>query len=564
MLSSRLSTTLFVGLSCLFTGTGVEVFWECFVGEVFLGRYSVWFFVILLTGVSLILGFFTSVFWVVAALAGVLSFRGLLDYNQRRRAILSNYPLIGHLRFFFESIRPELRQYFWEDDGDELPFSRNQRVMVYQRSKNILAARPLGTVLNVYRDDHNWLNHSMLPTHIVDKDFRCQVGEGDKPYHIALVNISGTSFGAMSPPAIQSMSMGASLGGFAHNTGEGSFSSYHRAGGGDIIWQISTGYFGCRNKDGKFSPEAFSQTAREDQIKMIEIKLSQGAKPGHGGMLMAPKVTQEIADARGIEPFKDCISPSRHSEFSTPIELVEFACRLRKLSGGKPVGIKLCIGHPWEFIAIVKAMVETGNTVDFITVDGAEGGTGAAPAEFTDNVGSPLRDALVFVENTLKGAGLRERVKIAASGKIVSAYDVVRVCALGADWCNMARPFMFALGCVQARDCASGECPTGLATMDPSRYRAVDVNNRAARIKNFQANTVFAVAEMLEATGLQHPSQLTRRHIVRRVSGSEILLADQIYPKVENRALLDGLHVDDPRLSSYWSRVTGASFAPHD
>jgi glutamate synthase domain-containing protein 2 len=404
----------------------------------------------------------------------------------------------------------------------------------------------------------------MIPTEIVDKDFRCHVGEGAKAYDVALVNISGTSFGAMSPPAIQAMSAGAYLGGFAHNTGEGSFSSYHKAGGGDIIWQISTGYFGCRTKDGTFCPKRFSKTAREKQIKMIEIKLSQGAKPGHGGMLLAPKVSQEIAETRGIEPFKDCISPSRHSEFSTPTELIEFAGRLRELSGGKPVGIKLCIGHPWEFIAIVKAMVELGRAVDFITVDGAEGGTGAAPAEFTDNLGCPLRDALVFVDNTLKGAGLRERVKIAASGKIVSAYDVVRMCAIGADWCNMARPFMFALGCIQARDCASGDCPTGLATMDSGRYRAVNVDDKANRIKNFQANTVFAVAEMLEAAGLEHPSQLTRRHIVRRLSASKILLADQIYPKVENRALLDGLQVDDARLSSYWNRVTGASFAPHD
>jgi len=532
--------------------------------EVLWGRFSVWFFLILLTGASLVAGFVIPGIWAVTAVAGILSVQGWRDYSQNRRAVLSNYPIIGHLRFFFESIRPELRQYFWEDDGDELPFSRNQRAMVYQRSKNILAARPMGTVLNVYQEDHNWLNHSMAPTHIDDKDFRCRVGEGDKAYDAALVNISGTSFGAMSPPAIQSMSSGAHLGGFAHNTGEGSFSAYHKAGGGDIIWQISTGYFGCRTKDGKFCPDAFAKTANEEQIKMIEIKLSQGAKPGHGGMLLAPKVTQEIAETRGIEPFKDCISPSRHSEFSTPTELIEFACRLRALSGGKPVGIKLCIGHPWEFIAIVKAMVEMDQAVDFITVDGAEGGTGAAPAEFADNLGCPLRDALVFVENTLKGAGLRERIKIAASGKIVSAYDVVRMCAIGADWCNMARPFMFALGCIQARDCASGDCPTGLATMDPGRYRAVNIDDKALRIKNFQSNTVFAVAEMLEAAGLEHPSQLTRRHIVRRLSASKILLADQIYPKVENRALLEGLQVDDTRLSSYWNRVTGASFAPNN
>ncbi len=526
------------------------------------GRFSVWFFCILITAASLAAGFFSPLFWGVAILSGLVSLQGLRDYRQRHRAVLSNYPLIGHMRFLFESIRPELRQYFWEDDDDELPYSRNQRAMVYQRSKDILAARPMGTVQNVYHEDHNWLNHSLMPTQIDNKDFRCHVGLGDHSYYIALINISGTSFGAMSPPAIQAMSSGAAMGGFAHNTGEGSFSAYHRAGGGDIIWQISTGYFGCRTKEGQFCPDTFAAVASDSQIKMIEIKLSQGAKPGHGGMLLAPKVTPEIAETRGIEPYQDCISPARHTEFSTPVELVQFVDRLRSLSGGKPVGIKLCIGHPWEFIAIVKAMIESDIAIDFITVDGAEGGTGAAPAEFADNLGCPLRDALVFVENTLKGAGLRERVKIAASGKIVSAYDVVRMCALGADWCNMARPFMFSLGCIQARDCASGECPTGLATMDPHRYRAVNVEEKAKRIYNFQANTVLAVAEMLEAAGLEHPHHLTRRHIVRRLSASKILLADQIYPKVGNRALLDGGQVEDVRLNSYWNRVNGESFVP--
>ena len=297
---------------------------------------------------------------------------------------------------------------------------------------------------------------------------------------------------------------------------------------------------------------------------MIEIKLSQGAKPGHGGMLMAPKVTPEIAEARGVPAHQDVISPSRHSEFSTPNELLIFANRLRELAGGKPVGIKLCIGHPWEVISIVRAMVDSGICIDFITVDGSEGGTGAAPVEFTDNIGSPLRDALVFVDNCLRGAGLRDRVKIAASAKIVSAYDIVRHCALGADWCNMARPFMFAVGCIQARDCASSQCPSGVATMDPKRYRVLDVEDRATRVFNFHKNSVEAVAEMLESAGLQHPSQLNRRHIVRRVSASKILLADQIYPRVEINALIDGKEVDDPRLAVYWSRVSGESFYPQD
>ena len=491
-----------------------------------------------------------------------LFFLGLYDFSQKKRPVLANFPIIGRFRFIFESIRPELRQYFWESDKDELPYSRNQRSMVYQRSKSLLAARPFGSDEDQYADDFTWLNHSITPTNISDDDFRVNVGEGDESYAISVLNISGTSFGSLSPNAIQALSSGAKLGGFAHNTGEGSLSKYHQLGGGDTIWQISTGYFGCRTTDGKFDPVKFNEKANLDQVKMIEIKLSQGAKPGHGGMLLAPKVTPEIAKTRGVMEFTDVISPHKHSEFSTPFELLQFANKLRALSGGKPVGIKLCIGHPWEFISIVKAMVETEIILDFITVDGSEGGTGAAPVEFTDHLGSPLRDAVVFVDNALKGAGLRQRVKIAASGKLVSAYDIVRICALGADWCNMARPFMFSLGCIQAKDCSSGHCPTGIATMDQKRYRALDIKSRADRVSNFQRNTRFAIKELLEAAGLSHTNELTRRHIVRRLSGSKILLADQIYPKVEDGALIRGEDVEDARLSSYWSRVSAASFNP--
>ena len=533
------------------------------MGEFIWGRYALWAYMglamVIFAGLSLTIHpYFLSVSLLFAALFGL----GFHDFWQKKRGLLANYPLLGRARYLLESIRPELRQYFWEADTDELPYSRNQRAMVYQRSKGIMAARPLGTVLDTYAEDYSWLNHSVKPTHIENKDFRVTVGKGKLAYDCSILNISGTSFGAMSPPAIQSLNTGAKIGGFAHNTGEGSFSKYHSMGGGDIIWQISTGYFGCRTKSGEFDANEFKKIAKNPQIKMIEIKLSQGAKPGHGGMLMAPKVTPEIAETRGIEPYKDCISPSSHSEFSTPRELVEFIARLRKLSGGKPVGFKLCIGHPWEFAAIVKAMVETGILADFVTVDGSEGGTGAAPVEFTDHLGCPLRDAIIYADNTLKGAGIRQNVKLAASGKIVSAYDVVRHIALGADWCNMARPFMFALGCIQARDCASGECPTGLATMNPKRYRVVDVEHRAKRVANFQANTVLAVGEMLEASGLSSPSELTRRHIVRRLSESKILLADQIYPKVEDGALIRGEKVDDPRLAVYWDLVTPDSFQP--
>ena len=533
------------------------------MGEFIWGRYALWAYMglamVIFAGLSVVIHpYFLSATLLFAAFFGL----GFHDFFQKKRGVLANYPVLGRARYILESIRPELRQYFWEADTDELPFSRNQRAMVYQRSKGILAARPLGTVLDTYAEDYSWLNHSVQPTHIDNKDFRVRVGKGKNAYDCSVLNISGTSFGAMSPPAIQALNTGAKLGGFAHNTGEGSFSKYHKMGGGDIIWQISTGYFGCRNKAGTFDATVFKKIAQDPQIKMIEIKLSQGAKPGHGGMLMAPKVTPEIAETRGIEPYQDCISPSSHSEFSTPRQLVEFIERLRKLSGGKPVGFKLCIGHPWEFAAIVKAMVETGTLADFVTVDGSEGGTGAAPVEFTDHLGCPLRDAIIYVDNTLKGAGVRQHVKIAASGKIVSAYDMVRHLALGADWCNMARPFMMSLGCIQARDCASGECPTGLATMDPKRFRVVDVEHRAKRVANFQANTVLAVGEMLEASGLNAPNELTRRHIVRRLSASKILLADQIYPKVEDGALIRGEKVDDPRLAVYWDLVTPDSFQP--
>ena len=527
------------------------------------GRYALWSFTGLATlGLAGLAVAVNPYLWLAAVVSAALFALGCFDFTQKKRGVLANYPLLGRARYILESIRPELRQYFWEADTDELPYSRNQRAMVYQRARGILAARPMGTVLDIYAEDFTWLNHSLQPSHIDNKDFRVRVGEGDKAYDCAVLNISGTSFGAMSPPAIQALNAGARLGGFAHNTGEGSFSKYHQQGGGDVIWQISTGYFGCRTPDGRFDPDRFARTAAQSQIKMIEIKLSQGAKPGHGGMLMAPKVTPEIAETRGIPAYQDCISPASHAEFSTPRELLGFVARLRALSGGKPVGIKLCIGHPWEFAAIVKAMVETGDVADFITVDGAEGGTGAAPVEFTDHLGCPLRDALVYVDNALKGAGLRDRVKIAASGKIVSAWDMVRHIALGADWCNMARPFMFALGCIQARDCASGNCPTGLATMNPKRYRVVDVDHRARRVANFQENTVKAVAEMLEAAGLDGPQDLSRRHIVRRLSASQIQLADQIYPKVADGALLRGEAVADPRLASYWHRVTPDSFQP--
>ncbi|MFZ9154312.1 MAG: FMN-binding glutamate synthase family protein [Polynucleobacter sp.] len=532
--------------------------------EILFGRFSGLFYSAIGALITASLAIHTPLFWGISAVLLTLTIIGIRDYRQKQHPVLANYPLFGHFRYIFESIRPEIRQYFFESDDDEHPYSREQRAMVYQRAKAQVAVRPFGSVVDMYKEDHEWLNHSMQPVDVEHYDFRTQVGEGEQAYAMSVLNISGTSFGSLSPHAILALNSGARLAGCAHNTGEGGLSPHHLAGGGNVIWQIASGYFGCRTKQGRFDPEKFREKSNADQVRMIEIKLSQGAKPGHGGILMGAKVTQEIADIRGVEVGKDCVSPSRHSEFSTPRGLLEFAQRLRTLSGGKPVGIKLCIGHPWEFIAIVRAMVDTGLHLDFVTVDGSEGGTGAAPAEFTDRVGSPLHDALIFVDNTLKGAGLRKRVKVGASGKIVSAYDVVRTCALGADWCNMARPFMFALGCIQARDCSSGRCPTGIATMDPNRYRVLDVSLKMQRVANFHHNTLHAVAEMLGAAGLSHTNNLTRRHIVRRVSASEIKLADQIYPKVPLNALIEGQAVEDIRLSTYWNRVGADSFQPID
>lgn len=532
------------------------------MGEVFWGRYSL----LVYTGISSVVlllltihfKFFAIFFVLSLALFGV----SVWDFSQKKRSILSNFPLLGRFRFFLESIRPELRQYYWESDDEEVPYSRNQRSMVYQRSKNIEGVRPFGSLERMYNEDFVWLNHSITPSHISNSHFTSKVGVGKNAYYMSVLNISGTSFGAISPPAITSLNKAAKMGNFAHNTGEGSMSPYHEKGGGDTIWQISTGYFGCRDVNGNFSSKKFEAKAKSNQIKMIEIKISQGAKPGHGGMLLAPKVTDEIAKTRGIEAGKDCISPARHKEFSTPLELLNFVQKLKKLSGNKPVGIKMCIGHPWEFISIVKTMVLEKKYIDFITVDGAEGGTGAAPAEFTDHLGCPLKDAIIFVDNALIGSNLRERVKIGVSGKVVSAFDIAHMCALGADWVNMARPFMFSIGCIQCRSCHTGECPTGIATMDPMRFRAIDIEDRSNRAYNFHRNTLFVLKELLESVGVKHPSELNRRHIVRRLSESEILLADQIYPRaVKGELLKKGKKiVADPRIDVYWNKVKPSSF----
>ena len=374
-----------------------------------------------------------------------------------------------------------------------------------------------------------------------------------------MLNISGMSYGALSPTAIEALNKGAKLGGFAHTTGEGSISRFHAKHQGDLIWQIGSGYFGCRDDNGGFDAEKFAAQASSDQVKMIEIKLSQGAKPGHGGILPGPKVTEFIAEARGVPVGVDCNSPARHSAFSTPIELLEFIDQLQTLSGGKPVGMKLCVGHPWEFFAICKAMSETRLAPDFITIDGSEGGTGAAPVEFADHTGAPLREGLMLVHNALLGLDLRNQIKIIGSGKLVSAFDIARVFALGADACNMARAFMFAIGCIQAQTCHTGRCPTGVTSQDPGRYRALAVSDKSERVANFQINTCHALKEIVEACGLDHPSEFTPHHLMIRINSREVRSAASQYEWLEPGTLLTG-DVRHPAFTKFWELARPDTF----
>jgi glutamate synthase domain-containing protein 2 len=488
---------------------------------------------------------------------------GLYDLQQSHHAILRNYPIIGHLRFMLESIRPEIRQYFLESETEAAPFSRAQRTLVYTRAKGQADKRPFGTQLDVRAIGYEWINHSIAPSQLAGHDFRVRVGGKDctQPYDISLFNVSAMSFGALSANAIQALNLGAKLGGFIHDTGEGSISRHHRVNGGDLIWEIGSGYFGCRDEQGHFSAQHFVENVNSPQVKMVEIKLSQGAKPGHGGVLPGPKVTEEIAEARGVKVGQDCISPAAHSSFSTPLELMGFIQQLRTLSGGKPVGFKLCIGHPWEWFAIVKAMLETGIQPDFIVVDGAEGGTGAAPLEFSDHMGMPLQEGLRLVHNTLVGAGLRDAIRVGASGKIVSAFDMARALALGADWCNSARGFMFALGCIQAQTCHTGNCPTGVTTQDPTRQMALVAPSKAERVHNFHSHTLEALQELMEASGLQSPHDFTPRHIMRRVSETQTLHLSDLVETLETGALLKDDVSGLPATFSDWSRVSAKSFA---
>ena len=519
----------------------------------------------------IVLGFlFSAVLWadgghlVPVLVFGYLGGVGVHDLLQSKRSILRNYPVIGHLRFMLEFIRPEIRQYFIESDNEAAPFSRAQRSLVYQRAKGDSDKHPFGSQRDAYAKGHEWMTHSVAPSTVASHDFRITIGpDTAQPYSASVFNISAMSFGALSANAIQALNAGAKRGGFAHDTGEGSISTHHRKHGGDLIWEVASGYFGCRNDDGTFSAEKFKANARDPQVKLIEIKLSQGAKPGHGGVLPGPKVTAEIAQARGVPMGVDCVSPAAHSAFGTPVEMMHFIARLRELSGGKPTGFKLCIGHPWEWFAMVKAMVQTGITPDFIVVDGTEGGTGAAPLEFIDHVGTPLQEGLMLVHNTLRGAGLRDRIKIGCAGKVINAFDVARLMALGADWCNSARGFMFALGCLQAQTCHTGHCPTGVATQDPLRQQALVVPDKAERVYHFHQQTLHALQELVQAAGVQHPNQITAHHIVRRTGDHTVAsLAQALLNEIPVGSLL-GEGLDDLPLlyRRHWAQARAESFA---
>lgn len=528
---------------------------------VFLTRFTALGLSIIAAAVA---GYYLPDVWAIPlfAVSAVLTLVGLYDLAQPLHSVRRNYPIVGRLRWFFEEIRPEIRQYLIESDNDETPFSRSQRSLVYARAKNENSDRPFGTLVDVYDNGYEFIAHSTRPAPVADPmTFRVAIGGDDctQPYSASIFNISAMSFGSLSANAIRALNKGAKMGEFAHDTGEGSISPYHREFGGDLIWEIGSGYFGCRTADGNFDPVRFAEQAADPQVKMVEIKLSQGAKPGHGGILPGGKVTAEISATRGVPMGEDCISPSRHRAFSTPLELVQFIAQLRKLSKGKPIGFKLCVGQPWEFMGIVKAMRETGIRPDYIVVDGAEGGTGASPVEFADHLGMPMRESLLFVHNTLVGAGLRSQIKVGAAGKIVSGFDIAAVLALGADWTNAGRGFLFALGCIQALSCHTNRCPTGVATQDPMRQRALVVSDKAERVYNFHRNTLAALAEMIAAAGLEHPSRVGPHHLVRRVSRTEIRMFSQLHIFLADGELLTDKH-DRDFYSAAWRMARAESF----
>lgn len=468
---------------------------------------------------------------------------GVYDIFQTQHSILRNYPVVGHLRYLLEDFRPEIMQYFVETDTQGRPIDRIERSLVYERAKGVNDTAPFGTQEDVYSEGYEWMEHSIYAKNPDEMDDVPRVTVGgqqcSRPYSASVLNISAMSFGSLSKNAILALNTGAKLGNFAHNTGEGGLSPHHLQPGGDIIWQIGTGYFGCRTKDGKFSPELFQEKAAHESVKMIEIKISQGAKPGHGGILPAIKNTEEIAAIRHVEPHTTVFSPPHHTAFSDAESLMEFVKQLRELSSGKPTGFKLCVGRTEEFVDICKAMLSTGILPDFITVDGGEGGTGAAPVEFSNSLGMPLRDGLAFVVDTLTGFNLKKDIRVIASGKIISGFHMARAVALGADMCNSARAMMLAIGCIQSLECHVNTCPTGVATQNKSLMRGLVVEDKAKRVASYHKKTVQSFLELVAATGSTHYSQLNRTHVKRRVSMNRVLRYDEIYPTVANGCMLN-------------------------
>ena len=520
-------------------------------------------FIVIMAFVAAGAWFYPPVLWSLVVIVPIAAI-GFYDALQREHTVLRNFPVIGHIRYAMERIRPEIQQYFIETNVDAFPVEREFRALVYRRSKAELETQPFGTQRDVYQVGYEWATHSMAAHHALTEAPRITIGgeRCSQPYSASLLNISAMSYGALSWRAVEALNRGARLGGFAHNTGEGGIADQHLEGG-DLIWQIGTGYFGCRTGGGSFDPDAFARQAHREQIKMIELKLSQGAKPGHGGVLPGVKVSEEIARIRLLEPGITVISPASHSTFADPIGLMQYIDELRRLSGGKPVGFKLCVGRRTDFFAMCRAMLETGLTPDFITVDGGEGGTGAAPLEFSNSVGMPARDAWVFVHNALVGTDLRDRIKVIASGKILSAFHMIRAIAIGADLCASARGMMFALGCIQSLRCNANTCPTGITTQNPALVYGLDVTDKTARVASFHRNTIRGFLELLGAMGLDHTDDLRPEHIFRRVDDLRVRTLAEIYEYLEPGQLLDDQRVPaDMRKEWHQSRPDRWTLTP--
>ena len=525
-------------------------------------RWSVLILSVVGAWLFLLVGFYWPPGFWIAGLLAILAVLGLRDLFQTHHPLWRNYPILSRVRWVMDALRPYIRAYVVEGDLEGKPFNRDERALVYQRAKGEEDAHPFGTELDVYGEEYEWFSHSIQPTRIEGHDFRVMIGGPQclRPYSASIFNISAMSFGSLGARAIEALNLGAKTGGFYHDTGEGSISPYHEKHGGDIVWEIASGYFGARGEDGRFDPARFEHRATTSQVKMIEIKLSQGAKPGHGGMLPGAKVSPEIAETRHVPVGVDCISPAAHSAFSTPLEMLAFAAKLRDLSGGKPVGIKLCVGHRHEVFAIAKAMVESGILLDYIVVDGAEGGTGAAPLELTDHFGAPLKDGLTLVRNALVGVGLRDKIRIGAAGKVYSATGIATNCALGADWSNAARAFMFALGCIQSMRCHLDTCPTGITTQNLSLQRGLVVHDKAARVARFHEKTLRALKEITAAAGLDHPRDFQPHHLHQHLAGPVSVGAHKAYPQLE-----PGILLTDPESTPYavyWAMAQTNSFRP--